>query len=225
MKRRIDLAAFARLCERQIEAGVSAIVVGETAGEASTLTPAEHDSHHPRRRRDRARPRPRHCRRGIEFDQPGHRTDAARRSRRRRCGAFGGALLQQADAGRHRGAFSGDRRLTALPIILHDIPSRTVRELSDDTLARLAESRQFIGLRDATGDITRPMRLRSHAAAGVSAAVRRRRNRARLHRQWRGRLHIDWYRMSRRICARRSSRAAGRDDCSPRDICKAGWRR
>jgi len=37
----MDLTAFARLCERQIEAGVSAIVVGETAGEASTLTPAD----------------------------------------------------------------------------------------------------------------------------------------------------------------------------------------
>jgi 4-hydroxy-tetrahydrodipicolinate synthase len=31
---RIDLAAFAKLCERQIEAGVPAIVVCETAGEA-----------------------------------------------------------------------------------------------------------------------------------------------------------------------------------------------
>src|SRR3981081_919437 len=41
---RMDLTGFARLCERQIEAGVSAIVVGETAGEASTLTPAEHDT-------------------------------------------------------------------------------------------------------------------------------------------------------------------------------------
>ncbi len=40
---RIDIVAFARLCERQIEANVPAIVVGETAGEASTLTPAEHD--------------------------------------------------------------------------------------------------------------------------------------------------------------------------------------
>jgi len=40
---RIDLAALAGLCERQIEAGVSAIVVGETAGEAATLTPAEHE--------------------------------------------------------------------------------------------------------------------------------------------------------------------------------------
>ena len=49
---------------------------------------------------------------------------------------------------------------TSLPIILHDIPARTICELSDQTLARLAESRQFIGLRDGTGDITRPMRLR-----------------------------------------------------------------
>jgi 4-hydroxy-tetrahydrodipicolinate synthase len=32
-----------------------------------------------------------------------------------------------------------------LPLILHDIPSRTNRELADDTLARLAESKQFIG--------------------------------------------------------------------------------
>jgi len=31
--------------------------------------------------------------------------------------------------------------------------------LADDTLARLAESRQFIGLRDATGDMARPRRL------------------------------------------------------------------
>ena len=41
---RLDLTAFGRLCERQIEVGVSAIVVGDTAGEASTLTPAEHDT-------------------------------------------------------------------------------------------------------------------------------------------------------------------------------------
>src|SRR6266404_4587175 len=33
----IDLTAFAKLCERQIEADVAAIVVGETAGEAATL--------------------------------------------------------------------------------------------------------------------------------------------------------------------------------------------
>ncbi len=64
----LDLAAFAKLCQRQIEAEVSAIVVGETAGEASTLTPAEHDSIVRTAVEIRTRPRPRHCRRGIEFD-------------------------------------------------------------------------------------------------------------------------------------------------------------
>src|SRR5438132_10406482 len=37
----LDLDAFAALCERQINAGASAIVVSETAGEAPTLTAAE----------------------------------------------------------------------------------------------------------------------------------------------------------------------------------------
>ena len=39
----IDWTAFAGLCQRQIEAGATAIVVGETTGEAATLMPAEHD--------------------------------------------------------------------------------------------------------------------------------------------------------------------------------------
>jgi len=50
---------------------------------------------------------------------------------------------------------------TALPIIVHDIPSRTVRELANDTLERLADNKQFVGLRDGTGDVTRAARLRS----------------------------------------------------------------
>ncbi|MFX7844643.1 dihydrodipicolinate synthase family protein, partial [Acinetobacter baumannii] len=37
----IDLKAFAAQCERQIAAGVPALVVCETAGEAPTLSPAE----------------------------------------------------------------------------------------------------------------------------------------------------------------------------------------
>ena len=44
--------------------------------------------------------------------------------------------------------FRGIAGSTALPIILHDIPPAPIRELADDTLAGLAESRAFIGLRD-----------------------------------------------------------------------------
>ena len=49
---------------------------------------------------------------------------------------------------------------TGLPIILYDVPSRTVCGLADETVARLAETAQFIGLKDATGDVARPARLR-----------------------------------------------------------------
>jgi 4-hydroxy-tetrahydrodipicolinate synthase len=41
-----------------------------------------------------------------------------------------------------------------------------MRELSDDTLSRLASSRHFIGLKDATGDIPRLLRLRRLLPAG-----------------------------------------------------------
>jgi dihydrodipicolinate synthase/N-acetylneuraminate lyase len=36
----VDLKAFARLCERQVAAGMSALVVCDVAGEASTLSAA-----------------------------------------------------------------------------------------------------------------------------------------------------------------------------------------
>jgi 4-hydroxy-tetrahydrodipicolinate synthase len=50
---------------------------------------------------------------------------------------------------------------SGLPIILYDVPSRTVCGLADETIARLAEMPKMIGLKDATGDMTRPTRLRS----------------------------------------------------------------
>ena len=57
--------------------------------------------------------------------------------------------------------FSAIAQSTGLPIILYDVPSRTACGLADETVARLAEMSQFIGLKDATGDVTRPPRLRA----------------------------------------------------------------
>jgi 4-hydroxy-tetrahydrodipicolinate synthase len=161
---KIDMAAFARLCERQIEAGVPAIVVGETAGEASTLTPAEHDS------LVRAAVAIARGRIRVIAGAGSNSTSQAIELTRRAALAGADAVLSvvpyynkpmQAGIEAHFQAIAAS---TALPIILHDIPSRTIRELADDTLARLAQSSQFIGLRDATCDITRPMRLRSRLA-------------------------------------------------------------
>jgi 4-hydroxy-tetrahydrodipicolinate synthase len=156
----LDLAAFATLCERQIAAGASAIVVGETAGEASTLTPAEHGTLI-RTAVETARGRSR-----VIAGAGSNSTSQAIELTRRAIAAGADAVLSvvpyynkpmQTGISKHFQAIADS---TDLPIILHDIPGRTVRELSDDTLARLAESRQFIGLRDGTGDITRPLRLR-----------------------------------------------------------------
>jgi 4-hydroxy-tetrahydrodipicolinate synthase len=157
----IDLAAFARLCERQIEAGVSAIVVGETAGEASALTPAEHDKII-RTAVETARSRVRI----IAGAGSNSTCQAIERTRRAKLAGADAVISvvpyynkpMQAGIEAH---FRAVAEQTALPLILHDIPSRTIRELSDDTLARLSQSRQFIGLRDATGDLARPIRLRS----------------------------------------------------------------
>jgi 4-hydroxy-tetrahydrodipicolinate synthase len=163
---RIDLIALAKLCERQIEANVPAIVVGETAGEASTLTPAEHDAI-VRTAVEIARGRVR-----VIAGAGSNSTTQAIEWTRRAEAAGADAVLSvvpyynkpmQAGICAH---FQAIADATALPVILHDIPSRTVRELSDDTLARLAQSRRFIGLRDGSGDVTRPMRLRSLLPAG-----------------------------------------------------------
>jgi 4-hydroxy-tetrahydrodipicolinate synthase len=48
-----------------------------------------------------------------------------------------------------------------LPMVLYDVPSRTAVGLDDETVARLAEHPRIIGLKDATGDVTRLPRLRA----------------------------------------------------------------
>lgn len=47
-----------------------------------------------------------------------------------------------------------------LPIILYNIPGRSVVDLKDDTIARLAELPRIAGIKDATGDLSRVSSLR-----------------------------------------------------------------
>ena len=44
---------------------------------------------------------------------------------------------------------------TSLPIIIYNIPSRCVIDMSVDTMARLYELKNIIGVKDATGDLNR----------------------------------------------------------------------
>jgi 4-hydroxy-tetrahydrodipicolinate synthase len=162
----IDLDAFAKLCERQIEAGATAILVSETNGEASTLTPMEQG------RLIRAAVEAARGRVRVIAGAGSNSTSQAIELTQRAEAEGAAAVLSvvpyynkpmQAGIQAH---FRAIAISTGLPIILHDVPSRTMREISDDTLLRLADSRHFIGLTDGSGDITRPFRLQSRLPAG-----------------------------------------------------------
>ena len=162
----VDLVAFKILCERQIDSGVTAIVVSETGGEASTLTSAEQE------RIIRAAVEVARGRVRIIAGAGSNSTSQAIELTQRAEAAGADAVLSvvpyynkptQAGIQAHSTAIAVS---TALPIILHDVPTRTMRELSNDTLVQLASSRQFIGLKDATGDIPRLLRLRQLLPAG-----------------------------------------------------------
>ena len=47
-----------------------------------------------------------------------------------------------------------------IPIIIYNIPSRCVIDMSVDTMARLAEIPNIVGVKDATGDASRPSSVR-----------------------------------------------------------------
>jgi 4-hydroxy-tetrahydrodipicolinate synthase len=157
----VDSAALETLCDRQIREGATALMVCGTTGEAPSLSRAEHYTIV--------------CI-AVSVAQGGVPVIA---------GAGSNSTSQAIELARDAEAADADAVLSVvpyynkpmqagmyahfhaiadaigLPIILYDVPSRTVCGLADDTVARLAECPKFIGLKDATGDVTRPARLRS----------------------------------------------------------------
>src|SRR5216684_2257421 len=124
----VDLAAFVKLCERQIEAGVSAIVVCETAGEASTLTSSEQNDLI-RAAVEVARGRIR-----VIAGAGSNSTSQAIELTQRAEAAGADAVLSVVpyyNNPMQAGIYAHFRAIavsTSLPIILHDVPSRTIRE-------------------------------------------------------------------------------------------------
>ena len=55
-----------------------------------------------------------------------------------------------------------------MPIILYNVPGRTVADLSNDTVLRLAELPGVVGLKDATGDIPRGSDLLARLPEGFA---------------------------------------------------------
>lgn len=161
----IDWASFERLCEHQIKAGATAIVVGDTMGEASTLRSAEHDAI-VRRAVSVSRSRIAIIA-GAGSNSTNQAIDLTMRAEANGADAILSVVPYynkptQAGIVAH---FEAIESSTALPIILHDAPARTAREMSDDSLSRLAQSARFAGVVDASGCVGRLLRLKALLAS------------------------------------------------------------
>jgi 4-hydroxy-tetrahydrodipicolinate synthase len=158
---KIDGAAFEQLCNRQLKAGATALVVCGTTGEAPTLSPVEH---HALIRIAAGVARSRiPVIAGAGSNSTAHAIELTRDAEAAGADAIL-SIVPYYNKPIQRGLyahFDAIAQSTGLPIILYDVPSRTACGLADETVARLAEMPQFIGLKDATGDVTRPPRLRS----------------------------------------------------------------
>jgi 4-hydroxy-tetrahydrodipicolinate synthase len=157
---RIDGDAFERLCDLQIENGATALVVCGATGEAPNLSHAEH-----RELIRIAAGISRGCVpviAGAGSNATAHAIELGKDAEQSGADALL-SVVPYYNKPTQEGLLAHFREIaaaTALPIILYDVPSRTARALADETIARLAELPQFIGLKDASGDVTRPVRLR-----------------------------------------------------------------
>ena len=156
----VDGEAFERLCDLQITCGATALVVCGTTGEASTLTSEEQGE------LIRIAVAVSRGRVPVIAGAGSNATDHAIALAKDAEAIGADAVLSVVpyyNKPTQEGLYAHFREIaasTGLPVILYDVPSRTACALADATIARLAELPRIIGLKDASGDVTRPSRLR-----------------------------------------------------------------
>ncbi len=150
-----DEPAFRRLVDWQIENGSSALVPCGTTGESSTLSNAEHH-------------------RVIEVcvEQAAGRVPViagcGSNSTAHAIALTRAAKEAGADAALHvppyynrpnqQGIYAHVAAIAEavdLPILLYNVPARTVTDIAVETMARLADIANVVGVKDATGDLAR----------------------------------------------------------------------
>ncbi len=155
----LDLASYRRLIDWHIESGTAAIVAVGTTGESPTVDVDEHASLI-----------------SVAVEQAAGRVPVI-------AGTGGNSTREAVDLTRHaakvgaaaslqvvpyynkpgqEGLYRHFREVAetgGLPVILYNVPGRTVADLSNDTIVRLAKVPGIIGLKDATGDFPRAFDL------------------------------------------------------------------
>jgi 4-hydroxy-tetrahydrodipicolinate synthase len=156
---KVDFDGLAKLVDWQIEQGVDGIVAVGTTGESATLDVPEHVAV------ISAAVKAAKGRVPVVAGAGGNATSEALELTRASEDAGADALLHvtpyynrpsQEGLFRH---FEAIAKATKLPIILYNVPSRTACDLLTDTVVRLADFDNIIGIKDATGNLVRGSEL------------------------------------------------------------------
>ncbi len=165
---KVDEAAFGALVERQIAAGIDGVVPVGTTGETATLS---HDEH----------------RRVVELcvEVVAGRVAVV-------AGAGSNATAEAVELVRHAQAVGADGALVVtpyynrpsqeglyrhyaeiasgcdLPVLIYNVPGRTAVDISNDTVARLAQIPSMVGVKDATADLLRMSLMRLACPEGFT---------------------------------------------------------
>jgi 4-hydroxy-tetrahydrodipicolinate synthase len=163
----IDAEAVSHLCERQAQRGTAAIVVCGSTGEGAALSMDE------QARMVVVAAEAVSGRVPVIAGCGAPATDAAVALAQSAVRAGAAALLcsptpyvkpTQDGIIAHIRAVS---RAAGRPVILYDVPGRAGVAIADETVARLFEGGLITAIKDATGDLSRPPRLRALCGAGL----------------------------------------------------------
>lgn len=156
----LDLDAYRRLIDWQIAEGTSAIVAVGTTGESATVDPAEH----------------------VELIRVA--VEAARGRVKVIAGAGANSTHEAIELTAHAKRVGADASLQVvpyynrpnqegmyrhfraiaeavdLPVILYNVPARTAADLSVETALRLTQVPGIVGIKDASGDLSRVVEMR-----------------------------------------------------------------
>ena len=162
----IDEATLERFVEWQVAEGTQGLVPAGTTGESPTLTHYEH-------------------RRVVEIA-----VSVARGRVPVLAGAGSNSTAEAIDLARHAKSVGADGVLvvtpyynrptqdglalhyiavaeaTDLPLVIYNIPSRSVVDMSVETMARLSRHPNIVGVKDSTANLARPLQTRRACAAG-----------------------------------------------------------
>jgi 4-hydroxy-tetrahydrodipicolinate synthase len=162
----LDLPAFTRLIDRHIASGTAAIVAVGTTGESPTVNVEEHClvirtavEHAAGRIPVIAGTGGNATTEAIELTAYAKKVGAAA------CLSVVPYYNKPTQEGLYR-HFRTIAEKVDLPLLLYNVPGRTVADLANDTVLRLAQVPGIVGIKDATADLARGSELLNALSAG-----------------------------------------------------------